>query len=183
MAGKAGRAEQTPIKRERKEHKMFEKFGNLGSAEEINEIAQNLLEEGDKGSIKALAKENGLEEEIADLFIDGTIPNLCDPVAAAIGKIDMEAAELKPAEIMRDWVEYVKARCIEDEETARAVRKTDKTLKGMIAALLEWSFGHQYSVDGEIMKAAGVTAGKCTLGIPGMGTAKRLIGEYYGVRA
>ena len=31
----------------------------------------------------------------------------------------------------------------------------------------------------EIVKAAGVTAGKVTLGIPGMGRAKKIIMDYY----
>ena len=29
------------------------------------------------------------------------------------------------------------------------------------------------------MKAAGVTAGRCTIGIPGMATAKKIITNYY----
>ena len=62
---------------------------------------------------------------------------------------------------------------------AAAVRKKGKSLKGCIAALLKWSFGNQHPVDGKILKAAGVTASRCTLGIPGMATARRIITEYY----
>ena len=62
---------------------------------------------------------------------------------------------------------------------AKAVRRKGKSLKGCIAALLKWSFKNQNDVDEEVLKAAGVKAGKCTLGIPGMGTARKIITEYY----
>ena len=158
---------------------MFDKFGEMGSAEEINELARNLLKEGDTESIRALAKENGLDPALADEFITGEMDILCDDMSAAIGKLDVEAGELKTAEIMEDWVEYVKARCFEEEEIAKAVRSKEKSLKGMIGELLKWSFKHQSEIDKGILKAAGVNASRCTLGIPGMGTAKKLITEYY----
>jgi len=135
---------------------MFDKFGEMESAEQINELASNLLKERDAESIKALAKENGIDEELAEIFISGDIPVLCDDLTAAVGKLDIEAADL-----------------------AKRVRSKGKTLKGMVAEILKWSFAHQYTIDKEIMKAAGVNASKCTLGIPGMGTVKELITKYY----
>ena len=158
---------------------MWDKFGEFDSAEEINELAVNLRKEGDADSLKALARENGIDPDLAEAFLDGELLYLCDDMAAAIGKIEIEAAELKPVEIMADWVEYLKARCFEDTETARAVRKKGKSLKGAIAALLTWSFKNQQAVDKDIIKAAGVSAGKVTLGIPGMARAKQLMAEYY----
>ena len=62
---------------------------------------------------------------------------LCDPLTAAMGKIDVEVAELKPQEIMEDWVEYLRGQCMENEILAYQVRKKGKSLKGCIAALLE----------------------------------------------
>lgn len=158
---------------------MFDKFGEMGSAGEINDLAANLLKEADTESIRILAKENGLESEIADMYITGDIAELCDDTMAAVGKIEVEAGELNPPEIMQDWIEYVKGQCMESEEMARAVRSKGKTIKGMIGELLKWGFKHQYNIDKDIMKAAGVNANKCTLGIPGMGTAKKIIREYY----
>lgn len=158
---------------------MFDRFGEFDSAKEINELAINMRKEGDQESLRLLAKENGIDLEIAEAFLDGDIDFLCDVMAAAIGKIDVEAAELKPVEIMEDWVEYVKGRCLEDDGLAVAVRKKGKSLKGAIAALLKWSFGNRRGVDKDILKAAGVNASRCELGIPGMGTAKKLITEYY----
>ena len=159
---------------------LFGKFGEFGSADEINELAGNLLKEGDKASIKALAKENGIPEEFAKMFISGDIPVLCDVQTAAVGKIDVEAKELKPQDIMADWTEYIKAVCMEDEAMAVAVRKKDKSLKGCIAAILEWSFGHQQPVNKDIIAKANVKAGRITLGIPGQATARKLIRGYYG---
>jgi hypothetical protein len=161
---------------------MFGKFGEMGSADEINELAGNLLTEGDTVSIKTLAEENGIPVEYAEMYISGDIPVMCDAQTAAAGKIDIEAAELKPQDIMADWVEYIKAVCIEDEDMARKVRAKGKSLKGCIGALLKWSFGHQQPVDKDILKEAKVSASKVTLGIPGQATARKLIREYYGGR-
>ena len=158
---------------------MFEKFGELDSYKEINELAENLYNEGDTNSVRVMAKENGIPPEFAELYITGEIPELCDPLTAALGKIDVEVAELKPKEIMEDWVEYLRGQCLESENMACAVRKKGKNLKGCIAALLGWSFGHQQAINSEIIKAAGISVGRVTLGIPGMARAKKIITEYY----
>ena len=157
---------------------LYEKFGELNSAQEINELAENLFNEGDIASLKELAKENGLSDMVK-LYLEGELPDLCDSLSAAIGKIEVEAAELKQREIMEDWVEYLRGQCLENEILAFQVRKKGKTLKGCIAALLKWSFGHQIPIEKEILKEAGVSAGRVTLGIPGMAQAKKIITEYY----
>ena len=159
---------------------MFGKFGEFGSADEINELAGNLLTEGDTVSIKTLAEENGIPVEYAEMYITGDIPVLCDEQTAAAGKIDIEAEELKPQDIMVDWVEYIKAVCLEDDRMAKAVRKKGKTLKGCIGKILEWAFKNQQPVDKDIIKAAGVKAGKVTLGMPGQAKVRELIRSYYG---
>ena len=158
---------------------MFERFGELDSYKEINELADNLFNEGDTESIKILAQENGIANEYVEMYLQGDIPVLTDSLTAAIGKIDVESEELKPKEIMEDWVEYIKGQCAENEDMAIAVRKRGKTLKGCIGALLAWSFKNQQNIDKDIIKAAGVTAGRVTLGIPGMGRAKKIILNYY----
>ena len=68
---------------------------------------------------------------------------------------------------------------MENEMIAHQVRKQGKNLKGCIAALLTWGFNHQEPVDKDIMKAAGVKAGRVTLGMPGMARAKQIITDYY----
>lgn len=157
---------------------LYEKFGELNSAQEINELAENLFNENDIESLRELAKENGLSDMV-QLYLEGELPGLCDTLSAAIGKIEVEAAELKPKEIMEDWVEYLRGQCLENDILAFQVRKKGKTLKGCIAALLKWSFGHQIPIEKEILKEAGISAGRVTLGIPGMAQAKKIITEYY----
>ena len=158
---------------------MFDKFGEMGSYTEINELAQNLANEEDYESMREMAKENGIPEERVGLYLSGDIPELCDALTAAIGKLDVECEKLKPKEIMEDWVEYIRTQCLENDLLARQVRKKGKNLEGCIAKLLMWSFKNQIPISKEIMKEAGVTAGRCTLGIPGMATAKKLILQYY----
>ena len=174
---------KTPIRGRRKRRQkiaIFDKFGECGSADEINELAKNLLTEGDKASIGILAEENGIPMEYAQMFISGEIPVLCDASTAAIGKIEIEARELNPQDIMIDWVDYIKAVCLEDEDMAKAVRKKGKSLKGCIGKILEWAFKNQHEVDKDIIKAAGVKAGRITLGMPGQAKVRELIRAYYG---
>ncbi|MCF2705575.1 hypothetical protein I6E91_27070, partial [Enterocloster clostridioformis] len=111
-------------------------------------------------------------------FIDGCVAAFVTPLMAAYGKLDIEAKELNPYEIMEDWLQYIKLRCAEEPEMAVAVRRKGKSLKGCIAALLEWSMKNQRPVDNEILKAVRINY-KVTLGIPGMGRAKKIITEYY----
>lgn len=158
---------------------MYERFGEFGSAEGINQTAVGLRKEGDRESLNVLAEENGIDSDVVEAFWTGEMLYLCDEMTAAIGKIDVEAKEVKCAEIMEDWVQYIKAQCFEKKDVARAVRRQGKSLAGCIAELLKWSFQHQEEVDKDIMKAAGVTAGRCTLGIPGMARAKQIITAYY----
>ncbi len=158
---------------------MFERFGEFDTAEEINETAVNLRKEKDFESLKILAQENGIDEDVLEVFIAGEILYLCDGMSAALGKLDVECREADCAEIMLDWVEYIKAQCLDHPEMAEAVRRKDRSLKGCVGEILKWSFKNQHPVDADIMKAAGVRAGRCTLGIPGMASAKRIITQYY----
>ena len=50
---------------------MFEKFGELNSFGEINELAENLFNEGDTESLKAMAKENGIQSDFVDMYLQG----------------------------------------------------------------------------------------------------------------
>lgn len=158
---------------------MYEKFGEFDSAEELNMAAAGQKEEGDLEALVELAIENGLDREDAEDYMDDCMPVLATPVMAALGKIKVECEEMKPKQIMEDWVEYIKVQCTESEEMAAAVRKKGKSIKGCIAELLKWSFGNQMEIESDILKAAGVKAGRVTLGIPGMGQAKKIIRRYY----
>lgn len=158
---------------------LFEKFGEFDSAEEINELAMNLREEGDNDSILALAKENGIPKDYADFVIMGQFPYLCDNTTAALGKIEVESEDLKPQGIMVDWIEYIKAVCLEDGTMAESIRKKGKSLKGCIGGILKYAFENQKEVDKEIVKAAGVKASKVTFGMPGQAECRKIIRSYY----
>lgn len=158
---------------------MFDKFGEMSSYKEINTLAENLFNENDIENLKEMAKENGIPEDFVELYLSGDIMELCDAETAAYGKIDVEVADLKLNGIMEDWVEYLRVQISDNDLLAHRVRMKDKSLKGCIAALLKWSFKNQVPVGKEILKAAGVTAGKVTLGIPAMGKAKEIILDYY----
>ncbi len=159
---------------------MYDIFGEMDSAEEINAAAEGLKNEGDRKNLLKLAKENGIDGTFAEMYLDGTTECLCcDAATAALGKIDVEASALQPVEIVADWVEYIRTLCSDDEAFARAVRRKGKSLKGCIGSLLAWSFRAKYRVDKDIIKAAGISCASVEMGIPGMGTAKKLVRKYY----
>ena len=158
---------------------MFDKFGEFDSFGEMNEVAENLFNEGDIDSIRILAKENGIPEDIVELYIDGEIPYMCDALTAAVGKIDVEAGELKIKGLMEDWAEYIKGQCMENQIISYKVRNKGKSLSGCIAALLKYSFANQWDVPEMIKKEAKVTANRVTFGVPGMAKAKEIITDYY----
>lgn len=158
---------------------LFERFGEFDSVEELNMTAEGLKAEGDLESLKILAVENGLDAADAEDYADGIVTELANSLLAALGKLKVEYKELKPCEIMEDWISYIEVCCSESEDMARAVRLKSKSMEGCIAAVLKWSFAHQYPVPDKIKKAAGVNAEKVTLGIPGSTTVKKIIREYY----
>nr|DAJ90878.1 MAG TPA: PcfK-like protein [Caudoviricetes sp.] len=158
---------------------MFDRFGEFDSVEELNAAAEGQKEEGDMEALKALAVENGLDPEDAEDYMNGTWSQLANPRTAALGKLKVEAEHVKCAEIMGDWLDYIKDQCIEREEMQRAVRKKGKSLEGCIAEILKWSFAHQIPVDSHIASVAGVKANRVTIGIPGMATVKKIITKYY----
>ncbi len=158
---------------------MFDRFGEFDSAQEINEAAAAQLAEGDTEAVHAIAEENGIDTEDAEDFINGDIPELTVPLLAAFGKLDVEEAELKPRDIMLDWLEIIRVRCHEDGRMAAAVRKKGKSLAGCYGAILKWSYKNHHEVDKKIIKAAGINVGKITEGTPRYDRAKQIIAEYY----
>lgn len=158
---------------------MFDKFGEFNSYEEINKAAEGLKEEGDTESLKELAKENGIDIEDVQDYIDGITDALTNRSMAALGKLEIEIADLNPKDIMEDWADYIRTLiCSGDEDFQAAFRKKGKSFKGCIGALLKWSHEHMHDIDNDIMKAAGFS-GKTKLGIPGSARAKKIIKEYY----
>ena len=158
---------------------MFERFGEFDSYEEINRAAEGLRAEGDIESLKVLAEENGLDPDDVQEYVELNYVEFCNETMAALGKIKVESAELKPKDLMEDWVDYLETIIMDESDIAQAVRKKNKNLAGMMAALLSYAYTHQQEVPKDIIKAAGVSASKVTFGIPCMADAKRIIREYY----
>lgn len=156
---------------------MSKDFGEFKTVEELNLTAEGLKEEGDLESLIKLAKENGLDEEDAVDYFEGVYPEFTNVLTAAIGKIDMEKAELKIGEILDDWANYIKFEAQEDEAMAAGVMM--HSLSECIAELLKYSFKNVKEIPKEISKAAGITNASVKLGIPGQATAKRIIREFY----
>lgn len=78
----------------KKEAKKEKAFGDFKSAEEINACAAGLKAEGDTDSVKALAEENGIDREMVKMFLSGEIPELCDDMTAAMGRLNTELKEI-----------------------------------------------------------------------------------------
>lgn len=74
---------------------MFDKFGEFDSAEELNKTADGLLNEGDIDSLKELAKENGIDEEDVQDYIDGNTEDLATVSMAAFGRLSVEEQQAK----------------------------------------------------------------------------------------
>lgn len=166
---------------------MFEKFGEFDSAEEINRAAAAQFAEGDTEAIYALAKENGIDVEEADDFIDGVTTELCTPLMAANGKLKVEEKELGIQGVLIDWKNSVEQLCLDDETIAKAVRKKGKSLRDCMAALIKFSFENKVEVSSKIVEATKVLnhgkleqlRGPLYLGVPNRTEAKRIITDYY----
>lgn len=175
---------------------MFAKFGEFGSAEEINQKAEELFNAGDTNGIRALASENGIPSEYAEAYCEGDLPVLCDALTAAVGKLDMEEEEIVMVGVMEDWLNYIQAQCMEDEQMAIAVRKKGRNLVDCLGKILLWSLTNQKKVDKSVLASAEKLIKKqnvnlrqygmeprylqyTSIGIPNMSTARQLIREYY----
>jgi len=175
---------------------MFARFGEFESAEEINRKAEELFNAGDIDGIRALASENGIPSEYAEAYCGGDLPELCDALTAAVGKLDMEEEEIVMVGVMEDWLNYIQAQCMEDDKMAIAVRKKGRNLVDCLGKILLWSLTNQKKVDKSVLASAEKLIKKqnvnlrqygmeprylqyTSIGIPNMSTARQLIREYY----
>ena len=174
---------------------MYDEFGKMDLFG-INRKAEELANAGDNDAVYRLAKENGLPEDLASMYIEGETDYLCEDVTdAALGRIDIEADDIGAEEIMGDWADYIRALVLDNEDIARAVMDRERSFIGCVGKLAVYSIMHAEPVAPEIIKAMkdAVTDAQLKklhmekrhieytkIGMPGMGTAKRLIREYYG---
>lgn len=163
---------------------MFDKFGEFNSAEEINRAAAAQLKEGDIEALKAIAAENGIDEEDAIDFADGIIDELVTVKLAAIGKLQVEAEALNITGILADWVDELKALCMNDDDFAAAVRKKGKSLAGYIALTAEEGYKNRAVVDKKIVDKTTtikkiIGPHEFSIGIPSAAERKKLAKKYY----
>ena len=157
---------------------MFDKFGEFDSFEELNRAAAAQLAEGDHEAILLIAEENGIDREDAEDFIDGCTEEFVTPLMAAIGKIKVEAEELKLEGIFEDWKEVITQCCMDDLDICLAVRKKGKRMKICMGKLLKISFDTKKQVPPEICKAAGLNT-NIYMGIPNRTEVKQFVRKYY----
>lgn len=163
---------------------MWDKFGEFDSAEEINRAAAAQREEGDVEAIKLLAKENGIDEEDAVDFAEGIVDELTTTKMAAVGKLEMEAADLNITGVLADWVDELKALCMKEDIFAVAVRRKGKELAGYIALTAETGYEHRAIVDKRITEKTKkiksiVGSHEFAIGIPNQAERKALARKYY----
>ena len=171
--------------------KLFPKFGELGSAEEINRAAEAQKKEGDFEALKALAKENGIDEMDAQDYMDDISTELCTDFSAAMGKIQREVEYLKPSMTLEAWNTFLYEMLAgetaeadgESVKLCRAVRSKGKYMHELYARIIVECFNTKAAVPKEIAD----TCRKLVKGIPDnfyMGDISRprlkeLIREYY----
>lgn len=120
----------------KKSDTLFEKFGEMGSAKELNMCADGFHEEGDIESLKAFAVENGFTEEDALNYVKAKETNqtaeFCNPISAAMAKLDLEAkssSEKKAATLLKSE--------LDDIDLAEGIRRKGKRLEKAFEAMKE----------------------------------------------
>lgn len=115
---------------------MFDIYGEMETAEEINAVARSLREEGEKENLKKLCEENGIDAELVELFWNGDIDFVTDTVMAAVGKLDVEVKQLKKDKELAEGVsDYLKNRAEENEDFALCIRKKGKRMEKVMDLL------------------------------------------------
>lgn len=157
---------------------MFEKFGEFDSAEELNVAAATALEQGDKESVMALAKENGIDDVDAQDYIDGIVQELCSPIMAAFGKLDIEKKALALPEMMEHWCDMLNEMLLSNPNMAAGIRKKGKRMSEFFGQLLKASSDNRKKLPAEIVKAAGLS-GTIYVGDIDRLTFKKMATNYY----
>ena len=121
---------------------MFEQFGEFDSYEELNAAAKGQKERDYRGALNLLAKENGIPEELVELYWEGIVEELTDAETAAVGKLDAEMEDIKKRNrgiaivIYQDIADVLKM-FTDNQEYAKAIRKKGKSLEGALKKILE----------------------------------------------
>lgn len=174
---------------------MYERYGKMESLAAINAKAEELFNAGDVDGLRTLAAENSIPEDYADLYLEGETPEFVDIQMFAEGRIRTEAEDLGVEELLEDWAEYVIVLIEDSPEFAEKVIKNGRTLIGCIGELCAYGIMHAEQAPAEVCQAINRTVTEeqlkklhmerrhiqyTKIGMPGMGTAKRIIRQYFG---
>ena len=136
--------------------KLYAKFGEFDSAEEINRAALAQISQGDYEAVKAIAKENGIDEMDAQDFIDGVYPELCGPFTAAVGKLEVEAEALGLPMVMQLWADHIKGMLASDDDDSlkKGIRRKGKNMAELFGKLIVETSRTRKNTPTEIVDAA-----------------------------
>ncbi len=149
---------------------MFDTFGEFDCYSEINMLAESLKEEGDIDSLRLLAEENGLQDYVED-YICERCDELCDPVTAAIGKMEVEYGQATSyKELAKDVKDYLESNC-DDLDFAMEIRKRGKKMEGCAIEILKKMR----------QSARYVSVGNISCHYCGPTQMYQIIREYYGI--
>lgn len=113
---------------------LFVKFGEFDSAEEINRAAAAQKAEGDMEALKALAAENGIDEMDAEDYFNGDIPELCSLLSAALGKLEVEKADIGINDMTYGaWTAAIQVMLSDDPQLCIGYRRKGKRLADVLA--------------------------------------------------
>lgn len=160
---------------------MEHKFGIFNTIEELNRAAAGQKAEGDEEALIALALENGLDKEDAEDYMDDVTDCLCTPYMAAVGKLELEAKELKLESQLKDWKDSVVQTVMESKsvELCNAIFSPDKQLLHVLAAGMKLASKNRIKVDSKIIKAAGLPESAAYIGMCGRDELKKIVMDYY----
>ena len=166
---------------------MWDRFGQFGSAEEINRAAAAQKEEGDEEALVALALENGLDREDAEDYMDGATNKLCTPLSAAVGKLRMEAEYLELKNELAELYEEIVTVLFSNDKRdfiVHGIMRKDRSLAGYLAKVIDKGYEKAVTPNREILDK--VTAipqqyrSQMKTGMPSKADRWAIMQEYYG---
>lgn len=166
------KAKVAPVQKPKK------KDNEINSVEDLNCMAAELKNAGDKNSLLKLAEQYGMDKEDVEDYLDDVVTEFATPLMAAVGKLKYESAVLGLRGLVKDWAECVEQMCMEDEELCRAVLKSDRKLVACMGSALKYAFENKAKLNDDIVKAAKLDP-PIYLGVPGKTELKKLVIEYY----
>lgn len=131
-------------KKPEKKPDFFEKYGEVGSAMELNLAIEGFLEENDTTSMKEFAAENGFTEKDVDRWVkkreQDPDAKFCNDLTAALAKLSMEG---KADDELDKIADFMGEKCEENRDLARAVRKKGKRLKAAYKKMYDFARDHK----------------------------------------